>query len=88
MLARNKHSSLLWKFVTYGHKKFYNIGSRNEHLKYECQSVSIVELKAWIDLQELNSILKLVLVTIVEENTWQVLVLSDITLKIQVLIYL
>jgi hypothetical protein len=27
-LARYKHSSLLRKFVTYGRKKFYNIGPR------------------------------------------------------------
>ncbi len=27
-LSRNKHSSLLQTFVNYGHKKFYNIGSR------------------------------------------------------------
>jgi hypothetical protein len=26
-LARDKHSSLLQKFVIYGWKKFYNIGS-------------------------------------------------------------
>jgi len=26
MLARDKRSSLLWKVVTYGRKKFYNIG--------------------------------------------------------------
>jgi hypothetical protein len=26
-LARSKHSSLFRKFVTYGHKKFYNIGA-------------------------------------------------------------
>ncbi len=27
-LARDKHSSLLRKFVNYGQKKFYNIGPR------------------------------------------------------------
>ncbi len=27
-LARNKHSSLLRKFINYGHKKFYNIRPR------------------------------------------------------------
>ncbi len=27
-LARDKHSSLLWKFVNYGCKKFYKIGPR------------------------------------------------------------
>ncbi len=26
MLARDKHSSLLWAFVNYGRKNFYNIG--------------------------------------------------------------
>ena len=27
MLARDKRSSLLWKVVTYGCKKFYNLGT-------------------------------------------------------------
>ncbi len=29
-LAKDKHSSLLQKFVTYGRKKFYNIGPRDQ----------------------------------------------------------
>jgi hypothetical protein len=28
MLAKDKHSSLFWKFLIYGEKKFYNIGPR------------------------------------------------------------
>jgi len=31
-LARAEHSSLLQKFVTYGRKKFYNIGHRTTKL--------------------------------------------------------
>ncbi len=27
MLAKDKRISFLWKFVNYGHKKFYNIGT-------------------------------------------------------------
>ncbi len=30
-LARDKHSSLLQKFITYGRKKFYNIGNWSFH---------------------------------------------------------
>ncbi len=26
----NKHSSLVWKFVNYGRKKYYNIGPRSQ----------------------------------------------------------
>jgi hypothetical protein len=32
-LARDKYSSLLQKFVTYGRKKFYNIGPRGQLYK-------------------------------------------------------
>jgi hypothetical protein len=31
-LARDKRSSLLWKVVIYGRKKFYNIGHRSTHV--------------------------------------------------------
>ncbi len=52
-LARDKHSSLLQKFVNYGQKKFYNIGPRADDIKnlrpyftdvrnwMECSSLSV-----------------------------------------------
>ncbi len=33
MLAKDKRSSLLWKVVTYGRKKFYNIGPSGLYYK-------------------------------------------------------
>ena len=44
-LARDEHSSLLRKFVTYGRKKFYNIGPRDGCCKFfysrnQCYSAS------------------------------------------------
>ncbi len=32
MLARDKHSSLLQKFVNYGQIQYYNIGARSQYL--------------------------------------------------------
>jgi hypothetical protein len=41
MLARDKHSSLLRKFVNYGRKKFYNIKPRLAY--YEHLQITVVK---------------------------------------------
>ena len=46
-LARDKHSSLLQKFVNYGQKKFYNIGPR-------CTSLTAKAKKAKEDIEILK----------------------------------
>ncbi len=47
-LAKDKHSSLFWKFVHYGHKKFYNIGPlirTFEPLFYNLRTVETLKIK-------------------------------------------
>jgi hypothetical protein len=41
-LAKDRHSSLLQKFVTYGRKKFYKIGSSRQKFFDEIEMLSFV----------------------------------------------
>jgi hypothetical protein len=45
-IARDKHSSLLRKFVNYGQKKFYNIGHRKKMcFRGRCEYPSVEAIK-------------------------------------------
>jgi hypothetical protein len=48
MLIRDKRSSLLQKFVTYGHKKFYNVGPWMHNFKESSGACTIKRFTAVI----------------------------------------